>query len=231
MSEKGRRELSSNIIILSFIHVLVVIATCILNYSSGVDNWYLMSIIILPLLLGYTRHIEFIKKYRFTKILSEISYTVNFRILLPISVGIFYVSFYHYFPTIFLDNAATQLSTHGITNPDTGKFAQKFFEVNEIFTDAVTVLYAVCSAFLLWKGLNDHDELKNVLYEEANEINAAINYLSYFSSSNENIKTSDRIYEKLLTYVDNYLEGDKVVANSANDQVLKDCFAEIGNLD
>jgi len=125
-----------------------------------------------------------------------------------------------------------QLTRLGISNPDDG-IGKEFFVVNPLFKDAVSVLYAICAAFLLWKGLNDFDELKQVLHEEANEVRNVTDFSTYFllsGNSEENAPTVKNLRIKLLDYIDNMLTGSKVVTNIKNETVLSDCLKIVSGL-
>lgn len=201
-------------------HAIVVVATAYFASISGLANWYSVIAIGLPLVLSMVPK------------LSGYSYTVNVRLLFPISVGLLCISLFHYFPIFMADPTGTDLARYGLT-ADVGGVAQDFFQVNPIFKDAVSVLYAICAAFLLWKGLSDFDELKHVLYEEANELRSISDYTTYFLASGEpetNERTVRSIREQLLTYATNMLKGNRIVANAENEGVMETCLLEIGKL-
>lgn len=210
---------SKNLIIYA-IHLVVVLATAFFAAKSGIANWYFVLIIGAPAVLALT------PKF------SSVSYTINARILFPISVGLLCVSFYHYFPNILADETAASLSLYGISNNNAG-IRTELFQVNSIFKDAVSVLYAICVAFLLWKGLSDFDELKGVLYEEVNEIRSISDFGTYFITSGNpeiNHQSILRIRELLLDYLGNILVGNKIVANIKNEDVLEEALLQIGSL-
>ena len=108
-----------------------------------------------------------------------------------------------------------------------------FFKINDLFKDAVTVLYAICVAFLLLKGLNDYDELKEALYSEANLVRTISDYASYFAES-ETSKNNDSTIEKLRIllhdYLDNILEDKSIKTNPLNEEVLQKCISTVGKL-
>ncbi|KAB7616161.1 DUF4239 domain-containing protein [Amylibacter sp. SFDW26] len=203
------------------IHLLVVIATAYFAFKGNFFTWYYVLIVALPLLLSSFPRL---KNY---------SYTINVRILFPISIGLLCVCFFHYFPHLMIPDTGTlSPSTYGIKN-DTGSVTQDFFAVNPIFKDAVSVLYAICAAFMLWKGLTDFDELKHVLYEEANEVKTISDYSNYFIVSGEIEYHKPYVLtlrKKLFSYLENMLQGNKIVANSKNEDVLEECMATVGKL-
>lgn len=199
-----------------FLHAALVVITAYILAQVDISAWYFTLLIAIPLILS------FIPKY------SRISYGVNIRFLFPISVGLFCVALYHAFPSLMVDQSAAALSRYGISSGNSG-LEQGFFEVNNIFKDSVSVLYAICAAFLLWKGLNDFDELKHVLYEEVNEIHSIANYLSFFVDGNatskadkmSNEKTARHIKRLMYEYLQNILLESRIVVSQTNRAILK----------
>lgn len=206
-------------IVIYFVHFAFVLATAYLALHTELFNWWVICLILAPMILATGSR------------LGQASYTINARILLPISVGLFFVSLYHYFPTMMAaDN--TMLSRYGISN-QTGLLDAAFFEVNDLFKDAVTVLYAICVAFLLLKGLSDFDELKQVLYSEANEVRTISDFSTYFMTSGrpkDNYETVLKLRELLSEYLGNMLKGKQVVTAVENETVLENCIVTVGNL-
>lgn len=206
------------------IHVLVVAATAYLGSLSGIFSWWAICLVLLPLVLAITTR------------LSQFSYTLNVRILFPISVGLFFVALYRFFPEMMAEPELAEgtimtLDRLGIGNAS--NVGDSFFEVNDLFKDAVTVLYAICVAFLLLKGLSDFDELKQVLYSEANEIRTISDFTTYFMTSGFPEENRDTVYtlrSHLSRYLENMLVGTKVVTNVQNEQVLQDCLISVGRL-
>lgn len=206
-------------LIIYIIHALVVLATAYLGYNSALFNWWMVALILAPLVLAI------FNRYK------DVSYTINVRILLPISIGLFFVSLYHYFPSVMADETS-MLSKYGVQNLGKG-IGSEFFQVNGLFKDAVTVLYAICVAFLLLKGLSDYDELKQVLYSEANEVRTISDFATYFMTSGEPVKNHPVVLElrqNLCAYLTNMLKGHKVITAEENEQVLEDCIVTVGNL-
>ncbi|MEJ1992152.1 MAG: DUF4239 domain-containing protein [Maritimibacter sp.] len=203
-----------------FVHAIVVAATAYFAAASDIANWYFVLLIGLPLVLASVPR------------LSGISYSINARILFPLSVGLLCGALYHYFPTVVV-NGDNALTSYIIRNSGRG-VESDFFEVNAIFKDSVSVLYAICAAFLLWKGLTDFDELKHVLHDEANEIRTIADFSGYFINSGQverNWSSVQSLRHLLLEYLSNMLKGRRVVANSENENVLMNCIAEIGKLE
>lgn len=202
-------------------HLLIVALTAWTASQSGLFKWYFIAAIALPVVLAAT-----------TKF-SNISYALNARILLPISVGLLCVSLFHYVPTLLAAEGTNGLAIYGITQ-DTSGISEGFFEVNPIFKDAVSVLYALCAAFLLWKGLNDFDELKRVIHEEANQIRLVSDFAGYFEDDISRTKNQEAVFllrKKLLSYLDNIIAGSKIVTSDENEEVLEHCLGIVSDLE
>ena len=205
--------------VIYIIHFSIVLATAYLALQTGLFTWWMICLILLPMALATGSR------------LSDYSYTINARILLPISVGLFFVSLYHYFPSLMIADQS-MLSRYGITQPG-ALIDENFFEVNDLFKDAVTVLYAICVAFLLLKGLGDFDELKQVLYSEANEVRTISDFATYFMASGspeDNYPTVLQLREHLCDYLGNMLKGNKVITAVENEGVLENCILTVGAL-
>jgi len=204
---------------LMLVHILVVALNAfVLSLTGLYSTWYLI-VIVAPIAL-----------YLFPAF-SRFSYTINFRIILPFSVGLLFVGLYQYFPEFMASgNAVPTLTANGLQlkapEPNT-----KIFEVNPTFVDAVTVLYAVCAAFLLWKGLNDFDELKSVLYEEASEMKSLSNYFTYLSEGDkqdENTEIANDLRALFIEYIDNLTKGEEIIVSHDNEEILRECLNLIG---
>ena len=226
------------------IHFAFVAATALIAYKTEFVSWWVICLILSPMILATGSRLtnksgqegeDSASKVRTKRSLRDYSYTINARILFPISVGLFFVSLYHYFPTLMENDAANVLSVYGITNPGGSDplLNQTFFEVNDLFKDAVTVLYAICVAFLLLKGLSDYDELKQILYSEANEVRTISDFATYFLDSerpNENFPIILKLRRLLCDYLGNMLAGNKVRTAPENEHVLEDCIIAVGKL-
>ncbi|MDX8348619.1 DUF4239 domain-containing protein [Cognatiyoonia sp. IB215446] len=175
----------------------------------------------------------------FSTSFGNLSYTINVRIIFPISVGLFFVVLYHYFPAMMVasdqDPSARTAAQFGITSGVAGQdgIDEAFFKINDLFKDAVTVLYAICVAFLLLKGLNDYDDLKEALYSEANLVRTVSDYASYFAESGDPKKNGPVVKDLrclLHDYLDNILQDTSIVTNPENEAVLEKCIATVGRL-
>ncbi|WP_101067338.1 bestrophin-like domain [Roseovarius salinarum] len=209
------------------IHLAVVLATAWIAERADVTTWYVVLAIGFPLVLSFLPRT------------SSLSYTLNVRILFPISVGLFCVALFHYFPHLLETSNASGLASYldkqGIESFGAAgeSIDQALFQVNPIFKDSVTVLYAVCAAFLLWKGLSDFDELKHILYEEAGTIRSIADFTEYFMSGGApeaNYLAVHRLRSLLLEYVENILKDGRVVTAARNEEILEEGIAVVSDL-
>lgn len=210
------------------IHFIFVIATGWLLLQTNLLSIWFTIVIALPLILAFSTSF------------GNLSYTINVRIVFPISIGLFFVALYHYFPSLVESgNQNEGLQTADQFGITSGLVAQRaidgtFFKINDLFKDAVTVLYAICVAFLLLKGLNDYDELKEALYAEANLVRTVSDYASYFAESGDpekNIPIIEKLRCLLHDYLDNILvDGNSIKTNPENEQVLEKCISTVGKL-
>jgi len=96
------------------------------------------------------------------------------------------------------------------------------FQYLELLFDILATLYAICTAFLLWKGLTDHDTLRQMLSNEANLIERLIGYLHYFNDrSAENRAFTQKLRNNLLSYVKNIVRGDQIRMNPENSELIR----------
>ena len=139
---------------------------------------------------------------------------------------------YHYFPTLVATDTSGALALYGLENSSVSPIDQAFFEANELFTTSVSVLYAICVAFLLFKGLSDFDELRTALSDEASEINTIVDYMQYFKDSgfNENWPVLVRVLKYFRNYVANIHAGHKIVISKENDTVLRKIILQLSRL-
>lgn len=239
MTEKVNKRTNWRNILIYTVHITLVLATGWILSLSGLANIGFLAIIACPLLLALFPKNE---KWR----IANWSYTVNVRLLFPISTGIFFLALYNYFPTLIsgtgmvsesnpIGSAIQNSSRFGIppeASPS-GTIYQNFFEINDLFKDAVTVLYAICVAFLLLKGLSDYDELKQVLYAEANEVRKISDFATYFTESGDPETNHEPVFElrqTLCEYLRNMQEGNEVVVSEANEGLLEHCLRLVGQL-
>ena len=98
--------------------------------------------------------------------------------------------------------------------------------------DILSTLYAICRAFLLWKGLTDHDHLRQMLSDEANFIERLVGYVHYFNlNKTKNQTFACGLLGNLRDYIDNINQGDEIRASEENGQILRDCVNLISGVD
>ena len=98
------------------------------------------------------------------------------------------------------------------------------FKSLEMLFEILATLYAICTAFLLWKGLTDHDNLRKLLGNESSYIERLVGYLHYFSpSEGNNEETTHQLRVNISTYIENLVYGEKIRASEANTKLLRDC--------
>ena len=144
-------------------------------------------------------------------------YIFIIRVVTPITIGIFFALLYNY--------------AYGISGiSDFLHASSKIDFMIEKFFKVISTLYAITTAFLLWKGLNDHDNLKQAINEEAATIRNIINYTYYFHTK-ENIRASQNIIELLTIYANNILSNERIVSKAKNEEVLMNLIKETEKID
>lgn len=146
------------------------------------------------------------------------NYVFIYRVMIPIVVGLVFISIYR--------------EAHNIQP------VSKFFSASlnqwkylDLLFSVLSTLYAICTAFLLWKGLTDHDELRKLLREEANEIQRIIGFMHYFDlGERKNTAHINKMRENFLVYVKNIVRGDRVEAHIENYQILRKSIDSIANI-
>mgnify|MGYP003643655331 CR=1 FL=1 len=125
------------------------------------------------------------------------------RVLVPISYGVFAIALFSLGYENIAGSDFYRASNFGLEQ--NGDF---IFEAEDNFFNALTVLFSVVSAFLLWKGLTDFDKLKETLNEEAENIWAIVFLTSYLREENDdspenivNIAATDKICRLFQDYV------------------------------
>lgn len=141
------------------------------------------------------------------------SYIFIARIVTPINIGFLFLLLYKYVYSI--DASADFLNAS----------VKSTFQVERFF-EVLSNLYAMCTAFLLWKGLTDHDKLKSILKDEANTIDSICNFLKYFDCQ-ENIIRVKNLRNLFKKYIDNAMNSGKFSSNSKNTKVIEDMINEI----
>ena len=139
------------------------------------------------------------------------------RIILPVLIGLA-ISYVWY-----LSPAISVLGLDVSIEGNDGKRIEYFLEI-------MSVLYAICIAFLLFKGLNDYDNLRHVLREEAACIQSYIEFMMYLDGEGKNGRIIDGIRTQFLTYIDNIYSDNQLTRQAANDRLIMDVITETKRL-
>lgn len=97
---------------------------------------------------------------------------------------------------------------------------QNYAAIQDFFT-ILSVLYAICIAFLLWKGLTDYDNLRIVLRDEASTIQSINEFSHYLDEEGENGHIVDEIRDLFIRYIANLKSGRKIIISRENERFLK----------
>lgn len=108
-------------------------------------------------------------------------FVVLARVILPISYGLFATGIFCVGFDSIANSEFYNIARFGIQ----GGEQVISFEADDNFFNSVTVLFSICSAFLLWKGLTDFDRLKEVLNTEAETIWAIAFLTTYLREGDE----------------------------------------------
>jgi hypothetical protein len=145
------------------------------------------------------------------------------RIVLPIAYGMFAIGLF----TIGYENISSS-NFYNIANFGIAAKKQVSFQADDNFFNAITVLFSVCAAFLLWKGLTDFDKLKETLNEEAEKIWAIVFLTNYLREDEDtsavniqNISATDEICREFKGYIDLAIGNSTKADGSSSLDVLK----------
>ncbi len=146
------------------------------------------------------------------------AYIFIMRVVTPISIGLLSMLIYEYaysfeISSQFLD-ASFKVSFH----------IERFFEV-------LAILYAVITAFLLWKGLTDHDLLKQTLNAEASTIRSIVSYTTYFDrKKGNNHLLVNNIRNNFAMYINHIMKDGSIKTNNRNNTILEQNINNITQL-
>lgn len=153
----------------------------------------------------------------FAKTTSSHNSVFVFRVIIPIVVGLGLVSLYRYLYQV--PEAIDFLSASARNN----------FYLERLF-QSLSTLYAIMTAFLLWKGISDHDDLRLVLKDEGSQIQSVIGFLNYLKSP-ANKKYTHEVRKKLATYLERIVQGESITAHEGNYDLLSDIRTDIGKME
>ena len=146
-------------------------------------------------------------------------YIFVIRVVTPVSVGFLSMLIYKYAYTFDITFKFLEASVRIMS------YIENFFSF-------VSVLYAITTAFLLWKGLSDHDQLKHALNDEASKVRGILYYTAYFNqSSKTNTKEMRELKQYLHDYVANIIEREKAISNEHNDIVISNIISIVSNIE
>lgn len=146
-----------------------------------------------------------------------------FRILGPITIALSVTLLYFYFSPWFTGLVIGK-------NSNLNELSKN--QIDNLF-DILSVIYAVSTAFLLLKGLGDHDQLKLALNEEAGTIRSIAHFSSYFTDhgKDENAYLVKDIKYNLINYIENLILGHEIAENEDNDKILENLVRKISKLE
>lgn len=153
----------------------------------------------------------------FIKSTSEYNNVFVFRVIIPVVIGLGMVCLYRYVHTI------PSLSHFLEASKSSDFYLERLFEV-------LSTLYAVCTAFLLWKGLTDHDNIRQVLKDEAGQMQSILGYLNYLEGD-KNVETAKSIKSNFSKYLTRIKQGDSIASHSGNFELLSDTRKLVAKLD
>ena len=161
-------------------------------------------------------------------------FVLTARIVLPMAYACFAVALFSFGFSNLAISDFYNIRNFGIN--DEIKFT---FQAEDNFFNAITVLFSIMSAFLLWKGLTDFDRLKEVLNEEAETIWAIVFLTTYLREdtddreNRQNIDATDKICEYFDEYVckatgvsEKSKRAESIIALKSSDRLVDQCVAE-----
>lgn len=124
-----------------------------------------------------------------------------------------------------------------IQNADFSQQVMKYFvfvdRYNEIFNSGIATLYAIITALALVKGIEDFDEIKRTISEEAYKVRSISEMTHYFDTvtKNETSKAILSLRAKLLRYSENIAAMRDQHIRNENLVILRSCQSDIAKLE
>lgn len=131
-------------------------------------------------------------------------YIYSIRIFVPIGISILTISIYKY--------TSQFISVEYTVYQNTAPFSA--------FIQIVSTLYAVSIAFLLLKGVQDHDELESLIGKKCSNVRSISDYLYYFEEDVVYYKEKKSIID-IRKYLKNYLVAFIVLIESEFSEIEK----------
>lgn len=179
--------------------------------AIAIVSWIASQFILWQLGAGMALQLVYCGGYAFVLVAGSrnFGFVFIYRVMLPLLFGLLMVWLYR--EAYNMSAIADFLSAS----------AANITYLNWLF-DILSTLYAICTAFLLWKGLTDHDTLRKILSDEANYIERLVGYLHYFDQKKEaNRVMVLSLLENLRGYIGNILVDEGIQASEENTRILR----------
>ena len=186
--------------------------------------------IILTLLLGFLVNFLFVSNFTFAAIFIYIPVFGLFidrtryasvvfigRAVLPITIALCAVSLWLYLHDSHKFDAYLRSTL------------RDYASIQDFFTILAT-LYAICIAFLLWKGLSDYDNLRTILRDEAATIQSINDYFFYLTGNTHNVGVSNDLRRIFIAYIENIMSGRRIKTSKENENFLRECVIAVSKL-
>lgn len=189
--------------------------------TIAVTSWAFSQFILFELGVGVSYQILYCGGYAFVLVAGSrnFGFVFIYRVMVPLLFGLLMVWLYkvaYEIPTLADFLSASRANIQYLT---------WLFEI-------LATLYAICTAFLLWKGLTDHDTLRRLLSDEANFIERLVGYMHYFDlSKKDNIDFAQGMLIKLHQYIQNIIVGEEIKANQENSGLLRETVMLVASVD
>jgi len=184
-------------------------------------SWGFSQFVLYQLGVGITYQIIYCGGYAFVLLAGSrnFGFVFIYRVMLPLFFGLLLVWLYREAYEIKIVSDFLSASRSNI-------------EYLSWLFDILSTLYAICTAFLLWKGLTDHDTLRKLLSDEANYIERLIGYLRYFDlSKQKNCLFATKLLTNVESYISNILVDETVSASKENSLILRRSVDLIATVD
>lgn len=187
----------------------------------AVLSWAFSQFVLYNLGVGVTYQIAYCGGYAFVLLAGSrnFGFVFIYRVMVPLFFGLLMVWLYREAYEIAVVADFLSASRNNIDY------------LNWLF-DILSTLYAICTAFLLWKGLTDHDTLRQMLSDEANYIERLVGYSHYFDLRKlENQQFAQALLAKLDRYIHNIVDGEEIKVSAENSIILRECVDLVSELD
>lgn len=189
--------------------------------TIAIVSWILSQLILYDLGVGLLYQILYCGGYAFVLLAGSrnFGFVFIYRVMVPLLFGVLMVWIYRESYQI------TMLSEFLSASRTNIQYLTWLFDI-------LATLYAICTAFLLWKGLTDHDTLRKMLSDEANYIERLVGYIHYFDlRKSANVNFARGMLEKLHKYIENIVVGDEIKVSHENTNLLRDTVSIVASVD